>query len=99
MRSLKRYSWLASGLVACAIAIAGLNVQDFTWLPVEYQNYIVMIIGVCGVIAKVFVENARVTRAENLVYEEFKSEALSDEDIDDCLSEYEQGLNQEYKEE
>ena len=66
LKSLKRYSWIASGIVAVIIAIAGLSVSDFTWLPSEYQNYVVMIIGVCGTLAKVFVENARVTRAEEL---------------------------------
>ena len=98
LRSLKKYSWLVSGFVALVIGVAGLSVQDFTWLPSRYQNYIVMIIGICGVIAKVFVENARVTRAEARVYEEFKDEALSDKDIEDCLDEYNDGLNPEYKE-
>ena len=98
LRSLKRYSWLVSGLVALVIGVAGLSVSDFTWLPSEYQNYVVMIIGICGVIAKVFVENARVTRAEELVHEEYRDEALSDSDIEDCIDEYTKGeLNGEYQ--
>ena len=94
--SLKKYSWLFSGVVAVIITVAGLSVSDFSWLPVQYQNYIVMIIGVCGVLAKVFVENARVTRAEELVHEEYRVEALSNDDINDCISHDEQILNDEY---
>lgn len=74
LRSLKKYSWLFSGVVAVIITVAGLSVSDFSWLPSEYQNYVVMIIGVCGVLAKVFVENARVTRAEELVHLEYQED-------------------------
>ena len=74
LRSLKRYSWFFSGLVAVVITVAGLSVSDFSWLPVQYQNYVVMLIGVCGVLAKVFVENARVTRAEELVHLEYQED-------------------------
>ena len=83
--SLKKFSWFFSGLVALVIAVAGLSVSDFAWLPVQYQKYVVMVIGVSGVLAKVFVENARVTRAEELVHEEYRMEALSDVDIEDCI--------------
>ncbi len=78
-----------SGFVALVIGVAGLSVQDFSWLPSQYQNYVVMLIGICGVIAKVFVENARVSRAEDLVYAEFKDKGVSGD-------EYSDGLNPEY---
>lgn len=78
LRSLKKYSWLVSGLVAVVITVAGLSVSDFSWLPVQYQNYVVMCIGVCGVLAKVFVENARVTRAEELVHLEYQEDNVCD---------------------
>lgn len=71
MESLKHYSWLVSGVVAVVIGVAGLSVSDFSWLPVQYQKYVVMIIGIAGVLVKVFVENARVVRAEDLIHEEY----------------------------
>ena len=89
LRSLKKYSWLVSGLVAVVITVAGLSVSDFSWLPSEYQNYVVMIIGVCGVLAKVFVENARVTRAEELVHEKYA-------DTTECIHHDDTILNDEY---
>lgn len=89
LRSLKRYSWLFSVFVALVIGVAGLSVQDFSWLPSRYQNYVVMLIGICGVVAKVFVENARVSRAEARVYAEFRGNGVSGD-------EYSDGLNPEY---
>ena len=62
--------------------ISALTVSDFSWLPVEYQKYVVMLIGVCGVFVKIFVENARVTRAEELVvqeYNDYTDPVLNDE--------------------
>ena len=82
LRSLKKYSWLVSGLVMLITGISALTVSDFSWLPVEYQKYVVMCIGVCGVFVKVFVENARVTRAEELVvreYNDYTDPVLNDE--------------------
>lgn len=78
-----------SGFVALVIGVAGLSVQDFSWLPSRYHSYVVMLIGICGVVAKVFVENARVSRAEDLVYAEFKEHGVSGD-------EYSDGLNPEY---
>lgn len=62
--------------------LSALTVADFQWLPVEYQKYVVMIIGICGVLVKIFVENARVTRAEELVVQEYNNpnnQVLNDE--------------------
>ena len=98
LKSLKKYSWLVSGLVMVIIGVGGLTVSDFQWLPVEYQKYVVMIIGICGVFVKIFVENARVTRAENIIIDDFTQEALSNTDIEDCIDEYTEGeLNSEYQ--
>lgn len=82
LRSLKKYSWLVSGLVMLVTGVSALTLADFTWLPVEYQRYVVMVIGVCGVFVKIFVENARVTRAEELVvqeYNKYDTPVLNDE--------------------
>lgn len=98
LRSFKHYSWLASGLVMLLTGLSALTLADFQWLPVEYQKYVVMVIGVSGVFVKVFVENARVSRAEAIVVDDFTNEALSDTDIEDCIDEYTEGeLNSEYK--
>lgn len=78
MESLKHYSWLVSGVVAVVIGVAGLSVSDFSWLPAQYQKYVVMIIGIAGVLVKVFVENARVTRAEELVHLEYQEDTVCD---------------------
>ena len=93
--SFKKYSWFASIVVMVVIGVAGLTVQDFSWLPSQYQNYVVMLIGICGVFAKIFVENSRVSRAEDLVHEEYRREALSDDDIRECINEP-PVLNDEY---
>ena len=73
LKSLKKYSWLVSGLVMLITGVSALTISDFQWLPVEYQKYVVMLIGVCGVFVKIFVENARVTRAEELVVQEYNN--------------------------
>lgn len=73
LRSLKKYSWLISGLVMLITGVSALTVADFQWLPVEYQKYVVMLIGVCGVFVKIFVENARVSRAEELIIEDYNT--------------------------
>lgn len=90
MESLKHYSWLVSGLVAVVIGVAGLSVSDFSWLPVQYQKYVVMIIGIAGVLMKVFVENARVVRAEDLIHEEYA------QNTKDCITHDDTILNDEY---
>lgn len=90
MESLKHYSWLVSGVVAVVIGVAGLSVSDFSWLPVQYQKYVVMVIGIAGVLVKVFVENARVVRAEDLVHEEYAN------DTNACITHDDTILNDEY---
>ena len=89
MESLKHYSWLVSGVVAVIIGVAGLSVSDFTWLPVQYQKYVVMVIGIAGVLVKVFVENARVVRAEDLIHEEYANNNT-------CITHDDTILNDEY---
>lgn len=89
MESLKHYSWLVSGVVAVIIGVAGLSVSDFSWLPVQYQKYVVMIIGIAGVLVKVFVENARVVRAEDLIHEEYANNNA-------CITHDDTILNDEY---
>ena len=90
MESLKHYSWLVSGVVAVVIGVAGLSVSDFAWLPVEYQKDVVMLIGIAGIIVKVFVENARVVRAEDLVHEKYAK------DTNACITHDDTILNDEY---
>lgn len=89
MESLKHYSWLVSGVVAVIIGVAGLSVSDFTWLPVQYQKYVVMVIGIAGILVKVFVENARVVRAEDLIHEEYANNNT-------CITHDDTILNDEY---
>lgn len=90
LKSFKKYSWLISGIFAIITLIAGLTINDLTFLPPKYQNIAIAIIGACALIIKIIPENYRVKIAELLIEEEMLDEDIQIEDIDPA-SDYEGG--------
>ncbi len=88
IKSFKKYSWLISAIFAIITIVAGLTIDDLTFLPAEYQNIAIAIIGACALIIKIFPENYRVKIAESLILNEFNTPKTEIEDIDPA-SEYE----------
>ena len=70
LKSFKKYSWLISIIFAIITFIAGLTIEDISFIPVEYQPKIMGIIGACALLIKIIPENYRVKIAEALVYQE-----------------------------
>ena len=90
VKSFKKYSWIISAIFAIITIVAGLTIDDLTFLPHEYQNIAIAIIGACALIIKIFPENYRVKIAETLILNQITSEDEEQiiEDIDPA-SEYE----------
>lgn len=85
LKSFKKYSWIITGVFAVLVFISGLTANDLSFLPARYQSFAVGIIGASALLVKLFPENYRVTRAEDIVkaeYNEPKEECL--EEVDDC---------------
>ena len=97
LKSLRYWSYLATVIVTvCAILVCLGEGYLRSVLPLEYGWLAPLIISV-AMVGNQFVENKRVVRAEDLVHEEYKSEALSDDDIQDVLDSDPQLLNDEYE--
>ena len=88
LKSFKKYSWIISGIFAIITLIAGLTINDLNFLPPQYQNIAISIIGACALIIKLIPENYRVKIAEALIKEEMSEPKEVIEDIDPA-SEYE----------
>ena len=71
MKSFKKYSWLISTIFAVLVFISGLTASDLSFLPAKYQSFAVGIIGACALMVKLIPENYRVTRAEDIVRDEY----------------------------
>ena len=91
LKSFKKYSWLISGIFAVLVFISGLTASDLTFLPVAYQSTAVGIIGACALLVKIFPENYRVTRAEDIV----KAEYSESEDIPKNALEHYSGVDED----
>lgn len=96
VESFKFKSKLANVLVFVAGLVAYVGVDGLrTLMPVEYADLVPVIVLVAGYIVVQATENKRVTVAEELVHDEYRREALSDEDIRDVLDD-DPVLNDEY---
>ena len=76
-----------AGLVSY-VGVDGLR----TIIPVEYAHLVPIIVMVAGYIVVQSTEDKRVSVAEELVHEEYKNEALSDDDIEEAMNH----MNDEY---
>ena len=74
VKSFKKYSWIISGIFAILTLIAGLTIEDISFIPVEYQNIAIAIIGACAIIIKILPENYRVKIAELLITQELQDD-------------------------
>ena len=74
VKSFKKYSWIISGIFAILTLIAGLTIDDISFIPVEYQNIAIAIIGACALIIKILPENYRVKIAELLITQELQDD-------------------------
>ena len=90
LKSFKKYSWLISGIFAILVFISGLTANDINFLPTEYQSIAIGVIGACALIVKIFPENYRVTRAEDIVKAEY-----SNTDIPKNALEYYDGVDED----
>lgn len=86
LKSFKKYSWIISGIFAILVFISGLTATDLSFLPQRYQTMAVGIIGASALIVKIFPENYRVTRAENIVKSEYE------EPKEECIEEVDEGV-------
>lgn len=84
LKSFKKYSWLISIVFALLVFISGLTANDISFLPTQYQNIAVGIIGACALIVKLLPENYRVTRAEDIVRNEVSKDSVDFGD-EDCV--------------
>lgn len=96
VESYKFKSKLANIIVFLAGLVAYIGVDGLkTIMPVEYADLVPIIVLVAGYIIVQSTENKRVSVAEELVHEEYRDEALSDDDISDVLDD-DPVLNDEY---
>ena len=78
VKSFKKYSWLITAIFAIITFIAGLTIEDISFIPVEYQAKIMGIVGACALIIKLIPENYRVKIAELLILQD-NSPATNDD--------------------
>lgn len=79
LKSFKKYSWLITIIFAAITFIAGLTIEDISFIPVEYQAKVMGIIGACALIIKLLPENYRVKIAELLIYQEVSDDPTPEE--------------------
>ena len=93
VESYKVKSKLANVLVFVAGFVSYVGVDGLkTVIPSEYANLIPIIVMVAGYIVVQLTEDKRVVVAEELVHDEYKADALSDEDIQEAMDH----MNDEY---
>lgn len=96
LKSFKKYDYLITAAIAIIVIIAGININDLSFLPQNVQNYLITLIGVCAVLVKIIPTNYRVKIAENTAREEAKDTLTIKLNTDDLFEQITEYIDEEY---
>ena len=74
VESFKKKDYIITAAIAVIIAISGLSISDYSFLPENVQGYLITLIGICGVLAKMIPTEYRVKIAEILAVDKERKE-------------------------
>lgn len=99
IKSFKKYSWLISGVIALIVGISAINVADLSFLPENVKVYVVGLIAICGILVKIFPENYRVKKAEDIVKDDLKDTVVLNIDSECIIEQLKEYVDEKYGDE
>lgn len=99
IKSFKKYSWLISGVIALIVGISAINVADLSFLPENVKVYVVGLIAICGILVKIFPENYRVKKAEDIVKDDLKDTVVLNIDSECIIEQLKDYVDEKYGDE